>query len=265
MSDQAEVINDEVDIHEAEEVEVITEKLEVDEALRGHMSKADWLASGKDPDEWRSPREFKERYDLIESNKALRKTVERLKDDTDNQIKNLNALHEIKLQNELEELLARRDDAIDVADRGEVKRLDAKIAANQEQSGLVKFEPAPQQPQKAREVEEFMEENPWAKDVTDARTIYANKIINDAMDSGKTLASALRLAEKGVLEKFANPQKRSAPMVESSRTAGSAKQSTGALSWSQLTPTEEKCYIPAMWKSEADFLKAVANDRKGTK
>jgi hypothetical protein len=265
MTDQAEVINDELDIEEAEEVEALPEKIEVDEALRGHMSKADWIASGKDADEWRSPREFKERYDLIESNKALRKTVERLKDDTDNQIKNLNALHEIKLQNELEELLSRRDDAIDVADRGEVKRLDAKIAANQEQSGLVKAEPAPQQPQKAREVEEFMEENPWARDVNDVRTIYANKIINDAMNNGKTLSSALRLAEKGVLDKFTTPKKSASPMVEASRTAGSAKQTSSTLSWSQLTPAEEKCYQPAMWKSEAEFLRAVANDRKGSK
>lgn len=265
MTNAAEEIED-VDLPVTEEEEAaLPEKIEVDEALRGFMSKEDWVASGKDADDWRSPREYKERYDLIESNKALRKTVERLKEDTDNQVRNLNTLHEIRLKNELEDLLARRDEAFDIADKAEFKRLDAKIAANQAQTEFVKSEPVPQQVQQPREVEEFMEDNKWARDITDPRTIYANKIINDAMNSGKTLASALRVANLAVIEKFTNPKKEPVAMVESSRTAGKTSQASGSLSWSQLTPAEEKCYVPGMWKSEAEFLKAVANDRKGSK
>jgi hypothetical protein len=268
MSNQAEVLDDEdvnnIDTNEDDNAVAVVEK---DEALKLHISRDDWIASGKDPDEWRSPREFKERGELIESNKVLRKSIERLKEDTDSQIKNLNTLHQIKLQNELEDLISKRDQAIEVADLKETKRLDVKIAANQEQSELVKEKAeATPQPQKAQEVMEFMEENPWAKDVADPRTIYANKIINHAMEvNNKTLAGALRLAEKAVLEKFSDPQKKSAPMVESSRTAGKASQSTGTLTWSQLTPAEEKCWVPGMWKDESEFLKAVANDRKGSK
>ncbi len=264
MSNAAEAQNEDVNIPDTEQD--IEPKLDaVPESGPKFISRDDWIASGKDPDDWRSPREFRERGELIESNKALRHTVERLRDDTDNQIKNLNALHEIKLKNELEDLIAQRDEAIGIADLKETKRLDAKIAANQEQSELVKDKPSTPPPAKAKEVEEFMEENPWAKDITDPRTIYANKIINDALNSNKTLASALRLAEKSVLEKFSDPKKRTDPMVEGSRTAGKATQSSGALAWSQLTPAEEKCYIPGMWKNEAEFLKAVANDRKGSK
>lgn len=260
MSNAAENIDDDVKLHDDEVVDVKVNDEAKHSASPKHISRDDWIASGKDPDEWRSPREFRERGELIEQKKALEKELERK---FDNQIKNLNTLHEIRLQNEREELLKRRDDAIDIADKAEVKRLDKQIADNTTQAELV--QPVQVQPQVDPAIVEYMEENPWAKNALDPRTIYAQSIINEKIGEGKTLAFALRAADKGVAEKFSDPQKRSGPMVEASRTAGGTKQSTGTLAWSQLTPTEEKCYIPSMWKNEAEFLKAVANDRKGSK
>ncbi len=266
MNQQATEVVDDVNIPDDDQ-NIIEHKQEeqLPESGPKFISRDDWIASGKDPDDWRSPREFRERGELIESNKALRHTVERLKVDTDNQIKNLNTYHEIRLKNELNELISKRDDAIDVADKAEVRRIDAQIAENEKQSELIKAEPV-QQEQIKPEIIEFMQENTWAQDANDERTKYAQSIINKAMDvDNKTLAYALRLAEREVSKKFSNPQKRTGPMVEGSRTAGGVKQSSGTPTWSQLTAEEEKQYVPAMWKSEDAFLKAVANARKGSK
>ena len=255
MSDVAEILDDEVDLPD----DKVDSEPEI-EVAHGpsspkHISKEDWVASGKDPDEWRSPREFRERGEFIDR-------IQKLERKNDSDIKNLNMLHEIRLKNEREELLRLRDDAIDVADRAEVKRLDAKISANEEQAEIVKNEPAPQ---KSQEVVEWEEENPWCNNPADPRLTLANSVFTSEMNKGRTMAAALRAVDREIAAKFTTPQKRTSPQVEGSRTAGGVKQNGSKLSWSQLTPTEEKCYVAGMWKNEDEFLKAVANDRKGSK
>lgn len=252
MSEAEAIIDDVIPEDSSTEVEK-----PVDESLRGFMSKEDWVASGKDENDWRSPREFRERGELIEQKKALERSYE-------NQIKNLNMLHKMQLDQQYESLMQKRDDAIDVADKSEVKRIDKQIATNREQSQLVQDQPAQAAQNVPAEVIEYMEENPWAKNASDPRTIYANTIINQTMAQGKTLASALIAADKAVAAKFSKPSTNQTQAVESTRTAGKV-QGSGKLSWGQLTAQEEKYYNPNAWASKEAFLKAVENARKEDK
>jgi hypothetical protein len=241
--------------------EVVEEKLP-DESMRGFMSKEDYVAKGGHPDDWRSPREFRERGELIKQKKELEQKLTAVERRTENEIKNLNMLHEIRLKSEREELLRQRDDAIDVADKAEVKRIDKLIEANDDQTAIV--QPQVQAVQKALEIQEWEAENPWCMNLDDPRTPLAQKVFGEELAKGASNTKALIAVEKMLAAKFSKPEVNRDQAVESSRTAGKV-QNSGKLSWSQLTPAEEKYYLPSQWASKEDFLKAVANIRKGDK
>jgi hypothetical protein len=259
MSDENEVI-DEAIIDDEQQVEQVVEK-EQDETIKGFMSKEDWVASGKDVADWRDPIEFRHRGEMIK----LRNEMTRERDE---QIKNLNLLHNIRLEREREDLLRMRDDAIDIADRAEVKRIDKQLESNYQQAALVKD---PVQQAKAPEVAEWEAENPWCLDPTDPRLELANRVCSAELSKGSTLAKALREVDKAVAAKFVSPQKQSAQMVEGSRTAG-GKRDAGGVIWAELTSEEKEAWDTGMFNNPKDkdggkaaFLKTVANGRKGSK
>lgn len=252
MSAAEEIDNDDV----AVEVEDTQESHQEEAKDPGFISKEDWVANGRDAKDWRDPVEYRHQGELIKQRNEMQRRY-------DDQIKNLNLLHEVRLQNEREELIRRRDEAIDVADRPEVKRLDAQIANNDRQVQLVQNQP---ENTKHQEVVEWEEENPWSQDANDPRLILANKVCSAQLAAGKTLAAALRAVDKEIAAKFTIPSKSNAQMVEGSRTA-SGKKEGATLSWGDLTSAEEKAYsaFPQGWKTKTDFLKAAFNARKGTK
>lgn len=236
---------------EVEEIqEEVSEQPEPeDESMKGFVSKEEYVKRGGKPEDWRDPIEYKHKGEMIRLRKEL-------KQDFESQIKNLNLLHEVRLQQERDELLKRRDDAIDTADKAEVKRLDAQIAANDKATQLIKDNPEPPKPQ---EIIEWEEENPWIFDQQDKRTILANKVLSAKLAEGKSLATALRAVDHE-LSKLNPPKKDPSQLVEGSRVAGGKRENAG-LSFSDLTPQEMKIWDAGLFKDKKAFLKSVENSR----
>jgi len=257
--------------------EVTEEKQEEkqEEKPSRYLTKEQWEASGKNPDEWVSEDVFNERTLRIKNEQRLKRQLadkERQiadKDrDFDNRLRNVNLLAQAQLSRQREELLARRDDAIDVANKAEVKRLDKQISDLDKEAELVADKPAA--PNKPPEVVEWEEENEWINDISDPRTPIAQKAFQEAVSSGKTIAYALRMADKAITAaKQEMPEitkKKPAQMVDSPKAAVGVSNDTATLSWNQLKREEIDVYeelFEHAGMSKKDYLKAVADQRKG--
>lgn len=252
--DPADLLIDGVVI-EDDNLPVVTEEKHDDKpAPRGYMSKEAWVESGKDPDEWVSEDVFKERGERIKQTTKLQKEF-------DNQIKNLNLLHQAQLRKERENLLSRRDDAIDIADKAAVKDLDKQI------KDLDKLEELTQEqieaPQKPPEVIAWEKAHPWVFDDSDPRTKLAVKTFNAATAGGLDVLEAIELVDAAVGKKFSE---KSTPRqnVEGSRQS-SGKREEAVVSMKNITREERIAWDEGFFKTEKEFLQAVANSRKGVK
>ena len=234
-----------------------------------HMSKEAWTAAGKDPDEWVSEDVFKERTLRIKNEQRLKRALAETKEDFDNRLKNLNMLSQVQLERQRQELLSRRDDAIDTADKATVKRLDKEIDAIDKEVALV-ADKKPEQNTKAPEIAEWEEENPWIFDEDDPRVKVANDAAAAASAQNKTLAAALRAADKAVAEYATKApeykKKPAVPMADSSKSIPG--QDSGTLSWKSLTSEEANIFdefFAHTGMTQKDYLKTVADQRRGVK
>lgn len=242
----------------AEEIEKVadvvddstTEQEEEKPKLKGYISsKEDWVASGKDPDDWVSPEVFKERGERI-----------KMKAEYDNRFKNLSMYYQKQMEIQRNDLLARRDEAIDTADKAAVKRLDKELKELDEIEQLNKVEDAPAIV-KPPEVVEWEEDNPWCHDIKDPRLALAQRVFKSAIDQGKTPATALRMVDKEIAAKFIDKSRKPAQIAEGSRAAP-GRGDDGKPSMSNLSAEEKKIWEAGIFDSKDDFLKAVQDDRK---
>ena len=256
MSDEnIEDVFDDIKLVEEDEKADEPEDKSSSNAPRGYMTKEAWVASGKDPDEWVSEELFRERGHHIKQTAALRKEF-------DNQIKNLSMLHQIQLKNQREELLSKRDDAIDIADKAAVKALDKQI---KELDDIEKLNTPTQASNKPPEITEWEQDNPWCFDADDPRTKLANRIYREAINEGKTNAGALRAVDKEIASKFSEKSTSPRQIAESSRSAGGDRKASDVVTMKTLTRDEQRAWDSGLFPDEKTFLKAVENDRKGAK
>jgi len=249
-----ELLNDGADISDDEHLEPAADQDEKPEP-RGYMSKEAWIASGKDPKEWVSEEVYRERGERIKQTTALKREY-------DNQIRNLNLLHQVQLKNQRDELERRRDGAIEVADKASVKSIDKQIKELDRLEALTEQEQVAAKP---REVVEWEEDNPWCQNKDDPRLIVANRIYVEAINAGKTIASALRLVDKEISSKFSDKRSAPAQIVEGARKSTSKSGGDDMPTMKTLTREEQKAWDSGLFSSEKEFLKAVLADRKGTK
>ncbi len=206
MSDNAENIDDvfegefnEIDNDLDGNQEVIKEEKT---APRGYMSKEAWIESGKPADEWVSEDVFKERGERI-------KQAARLQKEHDNEIKNLKLLHQINLKNQREELMARRDNLIEEADKDGVKAIDKQLAELDKLDDIAKDTPVQQS--KPSEVIAWEAANPWCNDPKDPRLGIANRTYIAAVNSfGQKVLNKIskQKSNRGKLSAIINFKKR---------------------------------------------------------
>jgi hypothetical protein len=218
-------------------------------APRGYMSKDAWIEAGRDPEDWVSPEVFKERGERI-----------KMKAEYDNRFKNLSMYYQKQMELQRNDLLARRDEAIDTADKAAVKKIDKELKELDEIEQLNKVEDAPAIV-KPPEVVEWEEENPWCNDPSDPRLALAQRVYKAAVNSGKTPATALRMVDKELAAKFIDTSRKPAQIAEGSRQS-SGKHDDGKPSMATLTSEERKIWEAGIFESKDDFLKAVQDDRK---
>lgn len=251
------------------EAEAVEETKQEDKpAPSGYMSKDAWVESGKDPELWVSEDVFKERTLRIKNEQRLKRELAEKDKEFESRLKNVNTLQQAQLARQRAELMERRDEAIDIADKGTVKKLDKEIADLDKEAELVADKPT-QNTVKPPEIVEWEEENPWIEDVDDPRTPVAQKAFADAVAAGKTNAYALRAAEKAANalkteEKTAEIKKK--PAVSMADSSRSVAGDSPTLSWSQLT-SEEKALHDELFsnKTQKEYLKIVADARTGVK
>lgn len=219
----------------------------------GYLDKDAWIAAGKDPDKWVSKEVHAARGEHIQQTRALKREFE-------NQIKNLNLLHEVQLRQQREALMSKRDDAIDIADKDAVRAIDKQIKELDKLEALTQVE---QTPSKPPEVLEWEADNPWCHDANDPRLTLANRIYMDAVNGGKTIATALRMVDKEISSKFSDRRSSQGQIVEGSRTSTSRKTGDDPITMKSLTAEEKKIWEANLFPTEKEFLKAVANSRKG--
>jgi len=213
------------------------------------MTKDAWVESGRDPEDWVSPEVFKERGERI-----------KMKADFDNRFKNLSVYYQKQMEIQRQELLSKRDDAIDVADKNAVKAIDKQLRELDDIEALNKPEEVAAQA-KPPEVVEWEDDNPWCNDPSDPRLPLAQRVFKNALAQGKTTATALRMVDKELAAKFIDKSKRPAQIAEGSRTAPARGDDTKP-SLSNLSAEEKKIWESGIFDSKDDFLKAVQDDRK---
>lgn len=216
---------------------------------RGYMSKEAWVEAGRDPEDWVSPDVFKERGERI-----------KMKAEYDNRFKNLSMYYQKAMEIQRKEIESKIDNAIDTADKGEVKRLQKELKELDEIEQLNKHEDAPAIV-KPPEVVEWEEDNPWCNDIKDPRLALAQRVYKSAVESGKTPATALRLVDKEIAAKFIDTSRKPAQIAEGSRPS-SGKHDEGKPSMATLTSEERKIWDAGIFESKDEFLKAVQDDRK---
>lgn len=264
MSDEAQELDgQELDGQEQEQEQ--HQEQQQEETPKGHMSKEAWVEQGKDPEEWRSPEVFAERGKWINETKNLKTQIDSLKTDFSGQIQSLNQLHQIQMAQKILDLEAQRDSAIGEADTEQANVYQAQIDQTRKVQNAT-VTPA-QQPGKDPAISTWEESNPWVMNPDDPKTVYANNRFANYQQQGLTPDAALKLVDSDISKAFpnVNPNRNGAAMAEGSRGPGGKRAAGPNLSMTDLTREEQNIYraMPNAWKSEADFLKAVSNDRKG--
>lgn len=229
---------------------------EEDDLPPGYMTKEEWVAKGKDPDEWRSPEVFKERGYWLK-----RQAQER--EEFDRRIENLSAYHRTQLEMQRDDLIRKRDDAIEMADKNEVKRLDKQLDSLGQQEKLISKKDAPNTP---IEVQQWEEQNPWVKDPNDERTPIAQSLFQRKLKSnGGDVASALESVDEA-MEKLYPPKTNKRPPPVEKSAARSAGKGKNGVDFSSITAEEKKIWESGLFGDDKKaFLQAVADDRKGAK
>lgn len=211
----------------------------------------DWVADGKDPSEWSDAKTFNVRGEFIgklrQKDKELEETVT-----------NLNKFHSTQLTLQRSQL--EQEKAAAIAKGGaeaveEVKNIDFQLdQLNQ---------PVVSAPQKDDLVANWEAANPWI-DEPGAKSVYAQTLFGQAQQSGMSTQAALQHVNQGIAREFPAERKATASMSEGgSRPTGKAP-SGKAITMSDLTAEEKeiRSITPEAWKSDEDFLKAVAAARK---
>lgn len=230
------------------------------------IDKETWIKQGRDPAKWVSPELFAERTERINVTQRLKQELKQQEKEFESRLKNVNLFQQSQINRLRRELESKRDDAIDIADKQEVKRLDKELKDlddMEELSKPVEAAPANLPP----EVIEWNAENPW---LTQGHPLQQqiNDEYNKAIAAGKTIAGALRAVDKlaAQLLKQEPATAKKAPRAIVDTPRGVVGKSQDDTSWKSLTREEVAIYdevYAELGMSKKEYLQTVADSRKG--
>jgi len=245
------------------------EPKESEPAPKMHISKEDWVASGRDADLWVPPEVFKERTQRINETSKLKQENQRLRaerEEDNRRLTNVAFLQQQQITRLRADLEGRRDDAIDVGDRTAVKAFDKQLRDLETEESLIKEQPK-QQASIPPEVQEWNQENPW---LTPDHPLngMVNEVFVKAMNQGKTIAGALRVVDRELAKHKDEPQKKVATksMVDSPSRGTVSRSDSVGLRFEDCTREEKELFNEFYKPSGAtlkEFLKDVSLARKG--
>ncbi|MBL4574431.1 MAG: hypothetical protein JKY86_15360 [Gammaproteobacteria bacterium] len=208
----------------------------------------------KRPQEFTSPEIFNDRKGWVKKYRDQNKKMAEMEASFNTRLDNSNKLHEANLEMQKKELVAKRDAAIDLADRETANRIQNDIDSINA--------PAPQQNQQAT-LDSWNQSNTWIYQ-NGPKSAYAKAQLNQYIDSGLDVSTALSNMDADIAREFpdVNQARSNQPSVEGGSRPG-GKRPSRAITMTDLTNEERAIYknMPDTWKTEADFLKAVQDSR----
>jgi len=252
MTEAAEVIKQEP----AEPVEPVepTEPLaEPEELPEGFQSREQWEESGKNPDDWRSPKTFADFNNLTEANKRLHQKVDHLTQTFETRLQGVNTMHQAQLQTQANKLNIQKTEAIESADSEKVQQIDKELNSNYQQQQQLS------QPQ---------------RDHLNSIATYFNQAESDLVAKYPAKAIDIRDKMSGLLNRHTDPNaaadefeafaKTLAPTSnprrnEKGKVESSSSRAKGKLSMTDVTADEkaQRQWFP----SDKAFLQAVQDVR----
>lgn len=194
----------------------------------------------------KTAREFVNDGNFIHQINSVKKGQERMeqefKRNTETQLAMQKSAHEATVA----ELSAKRDDAIDEADRDAALGYQGQIDKLNENKPAAQQAPPPYNPGTDPAVRSYEERNAWLNDISDptapnyAKAQYADKVFSAALMRGMPSQDALKEMDASVRQAFPanNPNRQRAPNSEGSRRPGN--RGSSSLSYEQLSGSEQK-------------------------
>lgn len=208
-----------------------------------------------DPEEWVDAKEFVKRKPLYDKNHKLDKKVKDLEKTVHDLTNHLGKVSEVAYKKAIADLEARRDEAIDLGDRQQVKEIDKAI----KEVEAVKPENAPAVDPALKEWE--AENGKWFyadEEITTFGIAHCQTYFT--RNPGKTWEDALPGMEKAIKkafpEKFENPKRKDPPPVETGGSHGGKKTFTR----SDLNEEQRKVlsrFVRQGVMSEEEYIKGL--------
>lgn len=252
----------------------------------GWTTKAEWVAQGKNPDDWVNAKHFNEKGRLINQARKL----ETLEKSFDERVSNVHKLVKAQAEMQLKQLKDENTKLNQMFDEhgryGDVEKQREVLAALQDNS-LAQYsiksqldssnQPAnaPAVPQEDAEKEAAWErENQWINTQDPAapefgkavftKNLYA-QLLNQYPNS--TADERIQAVNQAIAQKFppppkTNPNRDKAPVTD----AKSARSTSSELTWGELRPDELSYWEKAghsQWPDKKAYLKAVKDSRRG--
>lgn len=211
-----------------------------------------------DPKEWRSAEVFNERGEWIQRHKVQQKQIDNMESTFNTRLDNANKLHQQQMEIQKADLVRKRDEAIDGADRE---------AANSYQEDIDKInaQPIDVTPigNNQSALDNWNKANPWI-DGTEPKAAYAKQQYIHYQGQGMAIETTLANVDNDVSREFPaiNHERNNQPFSEGGSKPGN-KRVARKLTMADLTSEEKKYYkaMPGAWKTEAEFLQAAQDTR----
>jgi len=256
MSDEAlDLDNDQLDDDDQKKDEQTTPNTAEDIARQGGWKPKEEYTG--DLADWRSAEVFNERGVWIDKHKQQEKRMSDMEGRFNSRMDNANKLHQTQIEMQKQELIRKRDDAIDLADRDQ---------ANRYQTDIDSLNAQPEPPQANNEntvLDQWNVENPWILG-NDPKAAYAKQQFGSYQGQGMTAGQSIAAMEADVNRAFpdVNLNRDRQPIPEKGSKPG-RKRAAAKLSMADLSGEELKYYraMPNAWSSEAEYLQAVQDTR----
>ena len=217
----------------------------------------EFVADGKDPENWVSPEVYNERGRFLRQIKNQKREFERTLDEkVGERVQGVKKLYEARIA----DLNALKHSAIEDGNVETVRQIDEQID-DLRQNTPVHNPYIPPQLHPAEEA--WNAQNPWINEAG-PKTEYAQLRYQDYRSRNISVEDALKAVDRDVEAKFPNKQTKIPPSEKGSGSGGFNRKKSNSVSSNDLTMEEKSLWknAPELWDNDENaFLKAVADAR----
>lgn len=225
----------------------------------GWMPKEDWVAKGRDVDDWTSAKSFNKNGELMGAITENRKKMEAQERDFNDRLASTKKLHDMQSKTMIAEFESKRNNAIEAGDvDGAVKAMDSINELNA--ANVPDASPVNTSSNDNQLILDFNRDNSWIDDGS-PKAAYAHARFNKYHQGGQTVEDSIAAVKNDLKREYpeTNPNRSRGNSSESGRSQPGRKAKARDLIWDDLTP-DEKGYL-GVFDSKKALIKAVQDDR----